>query len=347
VAFVVAGGLGLSACQGTAPMAATVNGHRITQAAVVSELNAIVANKDYTAAIQASNTAVVGAGGSGTFDLAFTNRVLSRQILYELIHEEVVRRHLVVGPNEIKAAAAAQLAQIGKDSTNTKDLFPEFTVTYQDLLSRRAAEFTALQNDLGGPNDAAVQSYYNANKAQFVQNCASHILVATQAQADSLHAQLVAGADFATLAKQFSTDSASAVKGGDLGCAPAGTYVAEFEAALQVLAVGQLSPVVHSQFGYHIIKLTARQAQPVSTVRTQILQQLLSQFVQAQVSKATVDLNPRYGTYDKTTGNITLPKAPTPAQGGGTPTTAAPAGLGQTAPPPTAPAGTQVPTSTP
>jgi hypothetical protein len=323
------GGLALSACQGTAPVAATVNGHRITQSAVDSELNAIVANKDYTAAIEASNTPVVGKGKSGTFDLAFTNRVLARQILYELIHEEVVRRHLVIGPAQIKAAAADQLTQIGKDASGQRDLFPEFTPAYQDLLSRRGAEFTALENALGGAtiDDAAIQKYYDANKAQFVQTCASHILVASQAQANDLHRQLVAGANFATLARQFSTDSVSAVKGGDLGCAPAGTYVAAFDQVVQSLPVGQLSAVVQTQFGYHIIKVTDRKAQPLSAVRTQIVQQLqtngqqkLSQFVQTQVGKATVDLNPRYGTFDKSTGNIVLPNAPPPAQGGGTTT---------------------------
>jgi peptidyl-prolyl cis-trans isomerase SurA len=68
---------------------------------------------------------------------------------------------------------------------------------------------------------------------------------------------------FEALAKQHSTDS-SASDGGDLGWARPGQFVREFEAAMNQLAVGQLSLPVVSQFGVHLIKVTDRRDVPIS-----------------------------------------------------------------------------------
>jgi parvulin-like peptidyl-prolyl isomerase len=334
-----------SACQGGAPAAATVNGTRISESAVDSELHAIAANRNYTAAVvQQSQQPVLGQG-KGTFALAFTDRVLTRQILYAIVHQEAVRRHLTVTPAQIATAVADQRAQL-KDSQGN-ELWSGFSPAYQDLLARRAAEFTALQNSMVVADNAAVQKYYDANKAKLAQNCVSHILVATPALAQDIHQQLVNGADFATLARKYSTDTGSATKGGDLGCAPAGTYVAEFEAAVSKLAVGQLSAVVHSQFGYHLIKVTARRT-GLADVRAEVVTQLqsqasaqLNQLVQTAVGRAAISVNPRYGTFDKASGQVTPPKAP-PGSAGGSATTAttAPAATSPATAPPDTSAGT-------
>jgi parvulin-like peptidyl-prolyl isomerase len=87
---------------------------------------------------------------------------------------------------------------------------------------------------------------------------ARHILVATQEQADAILAQLQAGADFATLASQQSTDPGSKDKGGDLGWFGKGVMDPPFEAAAFALQPGQLSAVVQGANGYHIIQLLER-----------------------------------------------------------------------------------------
>jgi len=349
----------LAACQGTSGVAASVNGHVITRSSVNSELEAIKANTAYRQAIESSQTKVIGSGASGTFDLAFTDKVLARQILLELVHDEVLRRHLVVTAADIAAAKTQQSAQIGPDPVTQKPLFDGFSPAYQGLLARRGADVAALQAALSPvkTDDATIQKFYNDNAAKlYTSTCASHILVADQATADQLHAQLVAGADFATLARTKSTDSGSAAKGGDLGCNPPGTFVPEFEQAEQALAVGQLSAVVHSQFGYHIIKVTGRNEQPLANVRAQIIQQLqsqgqtqLSQFVQDAAGKAKVKLDPRYGTFIGTgtnAGTIQPPNVPAPSAGGVTlpsPTTS----IDQTGQPGTGQPGSAPPTSSP
>ena len=90
-----------------------------------------------------------------------------------------------------------------------------------------------------------------------------HILVAiTQANAkakiDGIRKQLTEGADFATLAKENSDDTGSAVNNGDLGWSDSKRYVAEFSKASETLALKTLSPVIKTKFGYHLIEVLDR-----------------------------------------------------------------------------------------
>ncbi|MEO0367254.1 MAG: SurA N-terminal domain-containing protein [Pseudomonadota bacterium] len=93
-----------------------------------------------------------------------------------------------------------------------------------------------------------------------------HILLSTgdgkndadqRAKAESLVAELRAGADFASVATTQSDDTGSAARGGDLGAVELGMMVPEFEEATFAAEVGQISDPVKTQFGYHIIEVTA------------------------------------------------------------------------------------------
>lgn len=125
-------------------------------------------------------------------------------------------------------------------------------------------------------SDEDAQKYYDENKKQFdrpEQVRASHILIKpdttdpnldpnqaqalARAKAEDLLKQAKAGADFAELAKANS-DCPSSAKGGDLGYFGKGRMVPPFEKAASELEPGQLSGVVKTQFGYHIIKVTDR-----------------------------------------------------------------------------------------
>lgn len=104
---------------------------------------------------------------------------------------------------------------------------------------------------------------------------ARHILVASQAEADTLRAQLVAGEDFATLASQQSLDLSTRLAGGDLGWFPKGILtMPEVEAAAFALQnAGDLSPVVHSALGFHIVQLVERGTHPLSPQALQRLRE--------------------------------------------------------------------------
>ncbi|HEY1305330.1 MAG TPA: peptidyl-prolyl cis-trans isomerase [Vicinamibacterales bacterium] len=136
------------------------------------------------------------------------------------------------------------------------------------------------------PND--IQRYYNDNLQQFQtpeQVRASHILLETagkndadvKKRAEDILNQAKGGADFAELAKKYSEDKGSKASGGDLDYFGRGRMVPEFEKTAFEMMPGQISDLVKSQFGYHIIKVTDKR--PASTrtldeVRPQIQQQL-------------------------------------------------------------------------
>jgi peptidyl-prolyl cis-trans isomerase C len=121
------------------------------------------------------------------------------------------------------------------------------------------------------PNAKAIDDLalatYKSNPKRFEmpeETGARHILIKldtpdAKAQAGQILAELKAGADFDKLAKEKSQDPGSAAAGGALGYFPAGRMVPPFEAALGKLQKpGELSDLVETQFGYHIIKLEGR-----------------------------------------------------------------------------------------
>lgn len=110
-------------------------------------------------------------------------------------------------------------------------------------------------------SDADAKAYYDANKDKFMEPekiKVSHILVNSEAEAKDILVGLNGGADFAALAKEKS-QCPSKDKGGDLGLLAKGQTVPEFEQVAFSLQPGQLSEVVKTQFGYHIIKVTEKQ----------------------------------------------------------------------------------------
>lgn len=108
-----------------------------------------------------------------------------------------------------------------------------------------------------------MKKYYEDHKDEYKKPemwRASHILVATEAEAKDILAALSGGKKFQELAKERSID-ATAARGGDVGYFRKGQVVPEFENACFALDVGQTSGIVHTQFGYHIIKLTDKKAE--------------------------------------------------------------------------------------
>jgi peptidyl-prolyl cis-trans isomerase D len=145
---------------------------------------------------------------------------------------------------------------------------------------------------------ADIQDYYQHHEDDFRQEaqvCASHILVRVKQSPESkdghtdaeakeiatgLLAELKGGADFATLAKKSSEDPGSKHNGGDLGCFARGAMVPEFEKVAFDLKAGELSDVVKTSFGYHLIKVASVKPEALQTLdeaRDRIRQTLVSE----------------------------------------------------------------------
>jgi parvulin-like peptidyl-prolyl isomerase len=128
-----------------------------------------------------------------------------------------------------------------------------------------------------------IKAYYNSHKSQYGQpetRDVRHILVAKKALADSIYAQLKAGANFAKLAKKYSKDPGSASNGGKLTISK-GQTVPAFDKTAFSLKKGELSPPIHTQYGYHLIQALSdvkpAQTTSLSKVESSIKQQLEQQ----------------------------------------------------------------------
>lgn len=143
--------------------------------------------------------------------------------------------------------------------------------------------------------DAAVKARYDEEAKTFPEQRevrASHILVKTEEEAKAIIEQLKGGADFATLAKEKSTDTASGKQGGDLSWFTKDMMVKEFADAAFELKKGETSQTpVKSQFGYHIIRLDddRMKAPPSLESRQEEIRLQLTEELQQKVAKDLKD----------------------------------------------------------
>jgi len=313
--FVVVG----TACSTLTPWAAKVNGELIATSDLDRELEAILSNKRYLEQVESANlTGGVKGSGRGTFTTAFVGRILTRQIFFELIEQEVERRKLKITGADEQAAALDVVASFGEDA-----VYKAFPEEYRRDLVLRQAQVSVLQEDIAEieVDEAAVEKFYKDNAALFAQTCVSHILVATPEEAIAAKARIAGGEDFAAVAAEISTDPGSGANGGELGCVPSGSFVPEFETVMETLPIGQVSEPTQTQFGFHLILVSERTTQPIDEVRADVRQRLLSEgqagfdaFVDEALGKATIEVNPRYGRFDPEAAQpgIVPPTGPTP-----------------------------------
>ena len=164
--------------------------------------------------------------------------------------------------------------------------------TRRDLLISRFVESTIMPKVAVSEKD--VSTFYGQNQDKFKREesvKASHILIGVDGtasaddkkkareKAEKLRKELAGGADFAALAKDNST-CPSKQQGGDLGFFGKGQMVPAFEKAAFALKPGEISDVVETQFGYHIIKLTDRK--PAETVSLKEAKAKIEEYLKGQ-----------------------------------------------------------------
>jgi len=185
-----------------------------------------------------------------------------KDVVRGMVQEEILIQDAATERLDQEAAVKAKLEQARR------------RVMIEELLQRKVIAQSQVTDD-------EARKMYEDNKPLFSTETmrVSHIMVKTEIEAEAILKELQAGKDFAELAKATSQDTGSAEKGGDLGELRRGQAVQEFEEAAFRLKEGELSPVVKTQYGYHILKggAHATAVEPFDEVKGRIRQSLLQQ----------------------------------------------------------------------
>jgi len=167
------------------------------------------------------------------------------------------------------------------------------------------------------PAPADLQAYYDAHKSEWETVTARHILIRMKgspvtlkegqkdltdeealAKAKDLRVKIVAGADFAALAKAESDDIGSGANGGSLGEFTRGRMVPPFDEAAFTLKVNEVSEPVKTQFGYHVIQVTKHDTKKMDDVKNEIADKVTPEMAQKSVEairdKASVTFDQSY-----------------------------------------------------
>ena len=232
-----------------------------------------------TPLMQGANTAITSA------DVLKNIEYMPTQVREEILSDPAKLRQLV-GNLYLRRALAMQ-AENGGLTKDREVQFKLHTARESVLAEAQVERIATAATPDNAAADKLAQTIYKAEPERFAvpaQTRARHILIkgtepSSLAQAEKLLAELKAGANFEELATANSADPGSAAKGGDLGFFPKGRMVKPFEDALDALKQsGDLSGVVQSNFGYHIIRLEERQpasTQPFEEVRESLRAQVV------------------------------------------------------------------------
>jgi peptidyl-prolyl cis-trans isomerase D len=215
-------------------------------------------------------------------------------------NEKVKLDYVVIKPGDLEAKVPVTDADLGA-------YFEKNKARYQ-IPERRGFKFALL--DLAAlrqtmrPSEASLQDYFNQNLDQYrVHNRVhlEHVLLKTTGKTDAeveeirkkaedVLAKARKGTNFEELAKQYSQDDTTKVKGGDLGWVLRGQTVPEFEQAAFALKKGEISGLVKTMFGFHIIKLLDREdarTRTLDEVKPSIVPILAAQMADQKAAEIT------------------------------------------------------------
>lgn len=270
------------------PDAFTVRGRSVSQSAVDDELRELAENDALTTAVAQSGAPPLSQQpGSILSEVSagWVGLLVSQEVAAAEVEEEGL---------EVSAADRARGDQLASESVGGQAVYTSLPEWFQDRLAARWRKVAALEGRLiANPTDAL--------EAGVAANCpsgryVSHILVATEVEAETIKSALDAGADFAEVAAASSTDG-SASAGGALGCIDGQQFVEPFATTAANQPVGVVSDPVQTEFGFHLLLVTD---QPSDAD----YEQLALEVVLAGSRGVAVDLDARYGIWDRRTGQV-------------------------------------------
>jgi foldase protein PrsA len=250
-----------------------VNGEEISKAELEAQVDRLM---------EQSPEMFEGADGESRL-LDFKRQLLDNMINNVLIRQAAEERGITVTDEEIETQITDLKAGFPTEEEFNTAL-TDANLTLDDLKQQLRDQLATqrLMEELVGDSevtDEEIAEYYETNKTQYEEQAAvkaSHILFDPEdkATAEQVLTEVNNGGDFAELAKEHSKDPGSAAQGGELGWSdPARPFVPEFQDALDALAVGEVSDLVETEYGWHIIKVDESREQrtkPLEEVRDQI-----------------------------------------------------------------------------
>jgi len=312
------------------PYAATVNGSTISRSELDSAMRAIAANPGYTCLIESSsnNSQPIAGAGQDTFSTGFAAKVLTELIEGRVAAQEVARLGLPVGAYTAKFAreqAAADLSPPSSSSSTPSTCTESGATVLEAFSPSYRSTYLSLQLDqdiLGGYlsgarlTAAGLARYARTHPRLAHLDCTSAILVSGRSLAEKIEAELARGVPFASLARRYTIDTATARAGGALGCIAPSELAGDLGGVISRLAVGVVSPPISFSGDYAIFLVTARRPEGASQLAAQILSTAgpkVTTFVNRLLDRARVAVDPSYGSWSTKKGAIGVQPPVAPA----------------------------------
>ena len=258
-------------------------------------------------------------GQGKTYNEILKDQVLEKLIEDQLILAEAKKENITVDADEFEKEFTQFKEQV-KSLPDYETFLKEEGITDEFLKKQLETDTIVFEYkekfmEKNTPSEEDLKKYYDDNQENYNVNevKASHILLKTvdenfvplpedkiaeiKKEAEAVLAKVNAGEDFATLAKEYSQDEASAVNGGDLGFFAKGVMVKEFEDVAFTLEPNQVSDLVETTYGYHIIKVFEKKNEvtPFEDVKENIKNELAQKsyldFVASLKESAKIEKN--------------------------------------------------------
>ncbi len=312
LAVLAATSLVISACGAARPPAAVVGGERVTDAELAHDVQLF-------RFITGVSRAPCGTALPGERQESACARLTLTNVIQELIAARYADANGVVVADAAVADAIAQLEENlgGADPLDAE--LAGYGLTRADLvaLARRILLLNEVRDAVVAEllTDERLLELYERREGDFTQIHAKHILVPTEAEAERILGEATAE-NFGDLAKEFSNDPGSAAGGGDLGTLPVSALDAQFVEAARSLAPGQIGGPFQTPFGWHVIELVSIDVTPFEEARGQLLSEesgpAFRDWLLEQLASLQIEVNPKYGALDASTGEVVPVRSTSP-----------------------------------
>lgn len=287
-----------ASCSTFAVAAATVNGEKITEGEVESELNRVRNDPTFQDLLQRQADQLRGVA---------RRNILSSLIRQSVLDQEARRRNIRVTRPSVERLIEQEAGRQGlsvEDFRKANNLSAADARTIGERIVRLFELRRRVVTDVEVDDDD-VRAAFEAQKEAFVEVNLLRITVRTEADAREVLEEVEDGSTFAELAPERSIDDL-ADEGGDMGFVPATSLSSQVQEAIQSTAIGAVTDPVLGPSGFEIYRVVDRRAGDFEDVEDQLRSQLSDQsrerqfeeWLGRQLRDAAIIVNPKYGRYD-------------------------------------------------